>query len=145
MYLRISLLCAAALALLSQAASASGSNACSDQAFSQDLAGIKDWKGLRQLYRQYVEVCLDDGFYAEGYSGAVVGVLTKNWPDLKNLQSLTTVDEQFRMFVLKHVDSTADPDELNQILRNTRTNCPAGLKELCHAIEVRAVVAIAGQ
>jgi hypothetical protein len=141
MYPRISLLCIGALSLLSQAAAVSGAELCSDKAFSQDLSRVKEWKGFHHLYLQYLTRCSDDGFYAEGYSGAVAELLTKNWTDLLNLQSLTSHDTPFRNFVLKHIDATADREELSSILKKARSNCPATAMDLCRAIEGRALAA----
>ena len=40
-------------------------------------------------------------FYAEGYTGAVVDVLARQWSDLAQLQKLISHDEAFRIFVYR--------------------------------------------
>jgi hypothetical protein len=54
------------------------------------------------------------------------------------LQALAAREPAFRAFVLRHIDATADPDELNQALHNATTQCPAGAASLCEDIVARA-------
>ena len=51
----------------------------------------------------------------------------------------------FRSFVLRHIDMTADSEDLDQILTSARTNCPTGSKRLCKAIAQRADAALAAE
>jgi hypothetical protein len=124
---------------------AAAEDVCSDQRFVDELSGVKGWADLYSFYHRNLTKCADDGFYAEGYSQSVTELLAKRWSDLSTLRSLSIQDPTFRRFVLKHIDSTADHRDLNQIVRSARANCPAGATSLCNAIASRAKSGLAAQ
>jgi len=70
-------------------------------------------------------------FYAEGYTGAVVDVLARQWSDLAQLQKLISHDEAFRIFVYCHTDSTAPKRELQIVLHNAQDKCALRFRKLC--------------
>ena len=116
--------------------------ACRDEEFFAQLHRLNDWKALHAFYKQYLPACADDGVYGEGYSDVTVWILAKHWETLPQLQALAVREPAFRAFVLRHIDATADPDELNQALHNATTQCPAGAASLCEDLAARAHSAI---
>ena len=118
---------------------------CSEKTFEEELSAVKDWTTLYAVYKRNLSKCPDDGFYAEGYSQSVTDLLAKNWTDLPMLRSLSSQDPLFRNFVLKHIDATADPKELGQIVTNMRSSCPTGSENLCRTISAHAKAALAAQ
>ena len=116
--------------------------ACPDKGFFAQLHSLNDWKALHAFYTQYLPACTDDGVYGEGYSDVTVRILSKHWETISQLQALAAREPAFRAFVLRHIDVTADPDELNQALNNATTQCPAGAASLCEDIAARAESAL---
>lgn len=116
--------------------------ACRDEEFLVQLHKLNDWKALHAFYRQYLPACADDGVQGKGYSDVTVRILAKHWETLPQLEALAVREPAFRAFVLRHIDATADPDELNQALHNATTQCPAGAAGLCEDIVARARSAI---
>ena len=113
-----------------------------DQEFVSQLSAMNDWKTIYAVFKRNLPACPDDGMFAEGYSDVVVRAFAKRWSQVRELQALTTRDPVFRTFVLRHIDATADPKELNQTLRNAKARCPAGANLLCKEIVANATAAI---
>jgi|SRR5450631_547705 hypothetical protein len=116
-----------------------------DQQFVSQLAVAEDWATFYALYKSSVPTCPDDGFYAEGYSDRVVHLLATRWSELAAFRRLIQSDEGFRDFVYRHVDATADTNDLTQLLINARSKCPVGAERVCVDLVRHAKVAIAGQ
>lgn len=125
--------------------SALANEVCSDQRFIDELSAVKSWTSMYAFYKRNLPKCSDDGFYAEGYSKSVTELLVKNWSDFLTLSALTSQDADFRTFVLKHIDSTADPEHLGQIVASAQARCPLDSKPLCSAIARGAGAALAAQ
>ena len=118
---------------------------CSDQRFVDELSSVKGWADLYAFYHRNFTKCADDGFYAEGYSQSVTELLAKRWSDLSTLRSLIIQDPGFRRFVLKHIDSAADHNDLNEIVTSARAHCPPNATSLCSAIARHTKSALAAQ
>ena len=86
-------------------------------------------------------------FYAEGYTGAVVDVLARQWSDLAQLQKLISHDEAFRIFVYRHTDSTAPKRELQIVLHNAQDKCAFEISQIVcrHCDPRRGRIRSAGQ
>jgi len=113
-----------------------------DQEFVSQLSTMNNWKTIYAVFKRNFPGCPDDGMFAEGYSDVIVRALAKRWNDSRELKSLTDRDPAFRAFVLRHIDATTDPDELNQALKNARTKCPVGASRLCKEVATNATAAI---
>src|SRR5258706_7195090 len=113
-----------------------------DEQFLKQLGTMKDWPTIYSVFKRNLPGCPDDGFYAEGYTEAVVVALAKRWADLGGLQKLTTEDAKFRRFVFRHINASADEKDLRQILENARTRCLAESARLCRDIAAQARAAI---
>ena len=119
------------LSLLSSNLFAQGTKIdCSDAENMMDhIDHIATWKDLYDSFKQY-QGC-DDGAYAEGYSDFVVRTLASKWLTLSDLHLLTSKDNNFRSFVIQHIDATTDYDDLKVIVKNATTICPTDFKSLC--------------
>lgn len=104
---------------------------------------LRSWDTLYKSYRSYRQC--DDGAIAEGYSESVARILVGHWDELPRLAEVTARSAPFRRFVLLHVDSTLDTNDLRTISRNARTKCPSELRTTCADLEKKASAAIAGQ
>jgi hypothetical protein len=51
-------------------------------------------------------------------------------------------DQLFRSFVLKHIDATDDTGDLEKIMVNAKSKCPAGLRTLCDDVSKQAGAAL---
>jgi hypothetical protein len=98
------------------------------------------WEDLYRLFKTY-PAC-DDGVFAEGYSDFVAQSLAKHWDRFHELVSLIADDSTFRDFILRHVDATADQDDITGLLNNVQTQCPSGSALFCKDIEKAALSAI---
>lgn len=113
-----------------------------DQEFVSQLSTMKDWKTIYAVFKTNFPGCPDDGMFAEGYSDVIVRALAKRWNNGRELKILTDRNPAFRAFVLRHIDATTDPDELNQALKNARSKCPVGASRLCKEVARIATAAI---
>lgn len=86
----------------------------------------------------------DEGGVAEGNSEAVARLLVDHWDSLAELNTLSSNTPALKKYVLRHIDSTLDTNDLDQIQRLSAQSCPQGLSALCtdigHAAE-RAIQA----
>ena len=108
--------------------------------FKEIDPATKTWKILYRFYKNYPGC--DDGAYGEGYADFVVLSLAKHWGRLNELVSLVKHDPSFQDFVLKHIDETADSDDLRLLLKNVRQQCPSTGSQLCTEIERAALSAL---
>jgi len=122
-------------------ASAANCSLTEQQWLGNELDHLKSWAAIHESFRKYTPQC-DDGFFAEGYSDAVVVQLARRWSTLTELNQISQRDPTFRGFVLKHIDATTDSDDLKAVATNASTRCPKVLKTLCTDIENAAKQAI---
>ncbi len=136
------------VAVLSLAASAQCVRATSlctltDAEFATALRTLKNWEAINQFHKKHFPPCPDDGMYAEGYSELIVRTLALRWSSIPELSSLVEARPEFREFVLKHVDASADPAQLKQVLQRATNQCPPATTELCNALRKSAKAALA--
>lgn len=114
----------------------------SDEEFVSQLSTMKDWETIYSVYRANLPCFPDDGMYAEGYSDVIVRAFATQWEDIKILYTLASRNPEFRAFVLRHINATTDPIELEQALSNAESKCPAGIDTLCKEVAKEAVTAL---
>src|SRR6266436_8553637 len=88
-----------------------------EQWLADELPRLKSWSALYASYKAYTPEC-DDGFIGEGYSDAVVKLLSGRWAALDELAQLAREDPAFRRFAVRHVDATVDVADLRKVLTN---------------------------
>src|SRR5205823_14440974 len=69
--------------------------------------------------------------HSGGYSESVARILVDHWITLPRLAQLARNDNEFRHFVIKHVDETLNGDDVDTIRSNAKNVCPIGLHHLC--------------
>jgi hypothetical protein len=89
----------------------------------------RSWHELRVWFQKYPQC--DDGYIAEGVSDSIVHWLATRWDTFPALRLELRKRPVFQRFILRHIDSTTDSDELNAILRNAHKRCPCGAATLC--------------
>ncbi|WP_238483206.1 hypothetical protein [Rahnella perminowiae] len=114
-----------------------GANArtCTENdAEAADIAvdNLNSWEAIHKNYIAYAQC--DDGSIAEGNSEAVARLLVDKWPETVKLQSLISHDSGFEKYILRHIDSTLDTDDLNRIITLSSESCPAERQDLCSKI-----------
>ena len=100
---------------------------------SNELPSLTSWSRIYASFKMNVPGC-DDGIFGEGYTESVAKMLSEKWQFLSELKALTDKDTLFRLFVLKHIDASADPDDLKRIYKNATQSCKKEYSELCMAI-----------
>ena len=101
---------------------------------------FQSWKQLHSSYLKFRNC--DDGAIAEGYSESVVRLLADHWAELHELARVAESDPGFRKFVLKHIDATVNPDDLEKINKQAGAKCPTGLQALCGDLASKATAAL---
>jgi hypothetical protein len=96
------------------------------------LFKVKSWADLHRWFKSYADC--DDGDLAEGLAEYVTSSLAKEWQDLPKLEREIKKDPRFKAFVLRHLDATADTDDLEAVKKNATERCPAGSADLCASI-----------
>jgi len=104
------------------------------------LQSLRTWSDLHAWHKKYPKC--DDGYFAEGLSEFVVASLAKRWETLYLLKAETIADNKFEVFVLKHIDSSADGDDLSVVIRNANTKFPPKLGAFCKRIAKKAQMAL---
>ena len=125
------------------ASTCSAADKCSDadaQVAETTTGLMKTWSAIYSGFKSYGRC--DDGGIAEGFTEAVVHHLASKWNSLPKVAALVKKDPAFRTFFLKHIDASADTDELRKIKTLAQSQCPENLRELCTAIQASAGRAI---
>jgi len=107
----------------------------------KELPLLTSWPRIHASFLRNVPEC-DDGFFAEGYTEAVVKMLAVRWQSLPELRAFKKNDPKFFAFVLKHIDASADGNDLKQIRANAKQRCAPENRDLCSLIEQAAERAI---
>jgi hypothetical protein len=119
--------------------SAQSSRKCTDEEAAQadkNLDQLIDWVRVYREFKRFGHC--DDGALSEGWSDAIVKLLTKRWDTFPRLARLTATDKRFEAFVLRHVDELMSPDEALLIIKNSKTRCPSAARRLCRKLETEA-------
>jgi hypothetical protein len=113
--------------------------ACSPKdAAAADAAvdGLDSWAKVERASKKYGHC--DDGSIAEGNSEAVARLLVDHWPTLPLLADLVKRDPALKKFILRHIDSTLDTNDLSRISELASTQCPSGSAPLCRELSQAA-------
>ncbi|MFL6707367.1 MAG: hypothetical protein ACJ8HI_04085 [Massilia sp.] len=105
------------------------------------VEGIESWPRLAQVHQRFAQC--DVGYIAEGNSEAVARLLVDRWEDLSTLNAMGAKQPGFMAFVLRHIDSTLDTGDLEQIVRRASSRCLPNNQKLCARLQVAAKRALA--
>lgn len=130
-----------ALVMLSTTVAHAATPECpNDELAEVSTTHLKTWDDLYSSYKKFRQC--DDGAIAEGYSDFVARTLANRWDELSTLNKLVAKDADFRIFVVRHVDATADFGDLAKTSANAQRRCPRGAEALCAAIHDAAESAL---
>lgn len=101
---------------------------------------LRNWDALYRSYKAYRHC--DDGAIGEGYSESVARTLVDHWNTLGELDRLAKKDTQFRHFVIRHLDSTLDLNDVETVKKNAQAQCPMALRSLCRDLSRQADAAL---
>lgn len=93
---------------------------------------LDTWADVNTTFTKYGHC--DDGEIAEGNSEAVARLLVDHWDTLPQLQTLIKHNPRLKGFVLRHIDTTLDTDDLSKITTLSASSCPAGVSTLCREL-----------
>lgn len=117
------------LALISGTTHAKSCTERDAEAADLTVDNLDSWEAIQKNYVAYAQC--DDGSIAEGNSEAIARMLVDEWPETAKLQSLINHDSGFEKYVVRHINSTLDTDDLSQIIMLSSESCPAENKALC--------------
>lgn len=101
----------------------------------------RDWDALHTAYRRFLPC--DDGAIAEGFTESVVRILVEHWTSLGGLGKFAKKDPSFLRFVYRHITSSADPQDIQQIRNNLKKpGCPKTSSKVCREIELAVTQAL---
>lgn len=123
-------------------AARSGCGLSQQRAAQAALAGADSWGKLHRFY--IGSRGCDDGGLSEDVTESVMRLLADKWTTLSALATEAAADPKFADFVVIHVDSTADTDDLHAVRRHARVHCRASDQALCRRIAAAATRAIRG-
>lgn len=106
------------------------------QIAAYEAGGLRTWDKLYHWYHTY-SGC-DDASIGESYCDSVIQILAYHWNTFPRALPLFSSDTGFFRFVLKHIDETAEPDDLKAIRVHTLHSCPPEGSEYCTEIRKAA-------
>ncbi|WP_238537967.1 hypothetical protein [Paraburkholderia atlantica] len=93
---------------------------------------LDSWPQINTAFSKYSHC--DDGEIAEGYSEAIERLLTDHWKASPELDAQIKLNPSLESFVLRHINSTLDTDDLAKIVTLATKSCPEGMIPLCKAL-----------
>lgn len=93
---------------------------------------LDTWTKVDRAFKKYGHC--DDGSIAEGFSEAVARLLVDHWNTLPTLAQLAKTDPGLGRFIVRHIDTTLNTDDLENIRDLSSSSCPAGSAALCTAL-----------
>jgi hypothetical protein len=100
---------------------------------------LDSWSKVNTMLKQYGHC--DDGGIAEGTSEAIARLLVDHWERLPQLGKLIRHNPSLQAFVLRHIDTTLDTDDLTKIGTLSASSCPTGMSALCRDLGAAATKA----
>ena len=104
------------------------------------MASLDSWQKVYQFYSRF-RVC-DDGGNADDLTESIVRLLVDRWKEVSQFGQLAHKNPGFKAFVLLHIDSTADTDDLYKIQMLSSQHCPQKYLSLCKEISASVHTAL---
>lgn len=109
-----------------------------DEIAALKMAGmLREWREVSAAFQRYRHC--DDGAIAQGFTDSIVRLLALRWETLPEMAVLAEKEPEFRSFVLRHVDASADPRDRSRIADLAGSKCPSHHEKLCAALRVEAL------
>jgi hypothetical protein len=100
------------------------------------------WQKLSRAAAALPPKCFS-GYFAEGISDALVGKMGKDWAGFIRTISHESEGDKFFALILKSINSTLNPDDIQAINKLALKSCPATIERRCNAIAHQAKAALA--
>lgn len=113
------------------------------EAADMAVDSLTSWQAIQQNSVKY-GYC-DDASIAEGNSEAVARMLVDKWEEVGTLQLLISHDDSFKKYVLTHINSTLDTEDLELVVKQSSKECPTKIRSLCSELELSAQKALSEQ
>lgn len=110
------------------------------QAAEAATDNMKSWHAIYSGFKAFRQC--DDGGVAEGFTEAVVHRLASDWNAVSRAASIARDDKTFHSFLLKHINASANTDELKAIASVSEERCPRGAWSMCRDIRRSAIQAL---
>jgi len=104
------------------------------------IGHLDSWTKFESAFKRFRHC--DDGSIAEGNSEAVARLLVDQWNTLPLLAGLIKRDPPLKRFVLRHIDTTLDTDDLEKIKESSSLACRKDMALLCSDLKIAAIRAI---
>ncbi|MET3132845.1 hypothetical protein AAKU55_003126 [Oxalobacteraceae bacterium GrIS 1.11] len=116
---------------IASVASAHGKTCSPQEAEAADaiIDQIDTWAKVDSMFKKFRHC--DDGSIAEGNSEAIARLLVDRWDTLPQLEKLTKLNPPLKRFVLSHIDTTLNSDDLEKIKELSMSSCPQNMTSLC--------------
>ncbi|MDY1037892.1 hypothetical protein [Lelliottia sp. CFBP8978] len=107
---------------------------CSDEDFNAADATIplQTWNDVASFFNKFKQC--DEGYLAEGVSTAVSVLLARHWEDFPQLLQVEKNNPDFEKWMLKHINTTANGEDIELIIKNSSMRCPQGETLICNKI-----------
>lgn len=90
---------------------------------------LHSWEQIYTAYSRYRHC--DEAAIAQGFTDKVVHLLATDWGTLAKLDVILQRDPQFLGFVVRHINGSADPAELDKVIASANSACPFSMHSLC--------------
>jgi hypothetical protein len=100
------------------------------------------WQKLSKVADALPPKCFA-GYFAEGISDAIVRKMGMDWAGFIETLSHEPEGDKFFALILKSINSTLNPDDIQVIIKLAVRSCPLALKQRCDAIAIQAKAALA--
>jgi hypothetical protein len=104
------------------------------------IDNLNSWTAVNQNFKQFKHC--DDGSIAEGNSEAIGRLLVDKWDTLPVLAKLIKQNPSLKKFVLGHIDTTLNSNDLEKIQQLSLSNCPKDRELLCKDLNKAAKKAL---
>ena len=101
---------------------------------------LNSWTEVDRTFKLFKQC--DDGSIAEGNSEAIARLLVDKWDTLPVLAKLIKRNPPLKLFVLNHINTTLDTNDLEKIKQLSTSACPERLDSLCVDLKKAATDAI---
>ncbi|WP_313668046.1 hypothetical protein [Atlantibacter sp.] len=114
---------------------------CTQQDKAESLVdSLYTWSDISTFQKRYASC--DEGSISEGVTESVVTLLSKKWSTVAELQALINRNPMLEPWVLEHINTTANDQDLESIVVSAQKKCPSDSQRLCKRIETAASQAL---
>jgi hypothetical protein len=110
--------------------------------FAKQMAIAGSWAELSRAVAVFPGECFD-GYWAEGISDTLVRKMGQDWRGFVKELGRQPADGKLFPLVLKSLNATLDPDDLQRVIKLARNSCPVKMSMQCNSIIDRVKKALA--